>query len=174
MGLLDLSRVGLAGHSRGGKASLIAAELGLNGQVHAWFGLDPVDSSILAGGVQARDHLDALNIPTAFLGASVSTCCSPSGDNYRVLYAGTPAPSLAITAVGASHTQFEDQAACAQCNLCAPLGTANAAVVLDYTVRYLTAFFARELLGDTRVGLTLDGAGAALDESAGLITRESR
>jgi hypothetical protein len=174
MGRVDLGHVGLAGHSRGGKGSLIAAEMGLHGTVHAWFGLDPVDSSSFSGGVQARTTLASVGIPTAFLGCSVSSSCSPAADNYLVLYALTPSPSVALTGVGAGHTQLEDPASCAVCGVCTPMGTAATSTVLAYAVRYLTAFFARELLGDTSVGPTFDGAGAPLDIAAGLITRMSR
>ena len=56
-GQIDLAHVGLAGHSRGGKSSLIAAETGAAGKVGAWFGLDPVDAAFINGGVQARDQI---------------------------------------------------------------------------------------------------------------------
>ena len=48
-------------------------------------------------------------------------------------------------------------------------GSADGAAVLRYSTRYLTAFFARELLGDARVGPLVDGAGRAGDEAAGLV-----
>src|SRR5262249_35567113 len=95
-GRVDLAHVGLAGHSRGGKASLLATEHGLAGKVAAWFGLDPVDASAFSGGEQARDDLGGLRIPTAYLGASVSSTCAPVADNYAVLYAATPSPSVQL------------------------------------------------------------------------------
>ncbi|MCC7385364.1 MAG: hypothetical protein IT384_26175 [Deltaproteobacteria bacterium] len=167
---VDLTRVGLAGHSRGGKASLIAAEAPLLGRVRAWFGIDPVDSAVLAGGVQARTNLATVGVPTAFLGASVSGTCSPAADNYAVLFAAAPAPSVQIVAIDAGHVQFEDPSGCSLCNLCTPNGTADSAVVLAYSVRYLTAFFARELLGDRSVGAAFEGAGATEDIAAGRTT----
>jgi hypothetical protein len=51
--------------------------------------------------------------------------------------------------------QLEDQASCSACGLCTPAGTADSAVVLAYAVRYMTAFFARELLGDARVEILI-------------------
>ena len=54
------------------------------------------------------------------------------------------------------------------------MGTANQQVVLRYAVRYLTAFFARELLGDASVGKTFQGAGATADEAAGLVQITSK
>jgi dienelactone hydrolase len=173
-GRVDLSKLGLAGHSRGGKASLLASEGGLKGKVKAWFGLDPVDTSLLGGGQQARDTIGSIGIPIALLGASVSASCAPAADNYTVLYAAASSPAVALTGVGAGHTQLEDQTFCSACNLCTPNGTADDKVVLAYAVRYLTAFFARELTGDAAVGATFDGAGASVDIMTGLITRMNK
>jgi hypothetical protein len=41
-------------------------------------------------------------------------------------------------------------------------------------VRYLTAFFARQLLGDASVGAAFQGAGAAQDEAMNLIQLVSK
>ncbi len=172
-GHVDLAHVGMAGHSRGGKSSLIAVELGAAGKVTAWFGLDPVDAAFINGGVQARDTLATIAIPTAFLGTTAIGVCNAVADSYQVLYADAPSPSVALTAVGAGHTQLEDPASCVSCDICAP-GTADGQVVLAYAVRYLTAFFARELLGDSHVGATFEGAGAASDITAGLIQLVSK
>lgn len=175
-GRVDGARVGLAGHSRGGQASLLAAEGALHGKLAGFFGLDPVDATP-AGGANARAQLAAIAIPTAFLGETTDgaggMACAPSDSNFAVLYAGAPSPSLQITAVGADHTQFEDPASCALCTLCQK-GSADGATVLRYSVRYLTAFFARELLGDARVGAALDGAGLGADVAAGLVQSTSK
>ena len=124
----------------------------------------------------ARTQLGAIGIPTVFDGASVPTSCSPATDNYAVLYAVAPSPSVELTWVGASHTQFEDPATCNACGLCSPSGavTADPTVVLSHSIRYLTAFFARELLGDASVGATLDGAGAGADVATGVLRRSSK
>ena len=173
-GKIDLARVGLSGHSRGTQATLVAAENDLKGKVKSWFGLDAVDSSTLSNGAQSRTALPAIGIPTAFIGGSVSSSCSPAADNYEVLYAVAPSPSVKITGVGAGHTQFEDPATCAVCGLCTPSGTADGAVVLAYAVRYMTAFFARELLGDATVGAAFEGAGALADVAAGRVQVTSK
>ena len=169
-GKVDSGKVGLIGHSRGGKATLLAAEGALKGHAKAWFGLDPIDSSAFGGGgPQARDGLAAIGVPTAYLGASVASTCSPVGDNYDVLFAAGATPSVKLTGVGAGHTQLEDGTACSACGLCTPAGTADSAQVLAYALRYATAFFARELLGDTHVGAAFEGAGAASDVAAGRV-----
>jgi hypothetical protein len=41
--------------------------------------------------------------------------------------------------------------------------------VLATAVKYLTAFFARQLLGDAPVGAAFQGAGEAQDVAAGII-----
>jgi hypothetical protein len=179
-GRLDVSRLGLAGHSRGGQATLLAAEGDLAGKVTAWFGLDPVDSSPAANAPQARTRLAAIAIPTAFLGETTDSgggaggmACAPAADNFQVLYAVAPAPSVMLTAVGADHTQFEDPASCSFCTLCTA-GSADGKVVLAYSVRYLTAFFARQLLGDASVGVAFQGAGAPADIAAGRVQVASK
>ena len=115
-----------------------------------------------------------IGIPTTFLGAEVESNCAPAGDSYPILYPLAPAPSVLLLGVGAGHTQLEVASACAGCGLCSPSGTANPDVVLAYAVRYFTAFFARELLGDTSVGATFDGAGAPTDVAAGRVKVQSK
>ena len=173
-GKVDLSHVGLAGHSRGGQATLDAAETGLHGKVQAWVGLDPVNTAFSAGTAPST-NLPSIGIPTTYLGAGVMTNCAPSGDDYQTLYAVSPSPSIAITVANASHTQFEDPSACPSCgSLCSPVGTANPQTVFDLAKKYLTAFFARELLGDASVGALFQGVGAATDEASGAITIVSK
>ncbi len=94
--------------------------------------------------------------------------CAPAADNFLVLYGDAASPAVAITAVDADHTMFEDPAHCTFCTLCTA-GTANAATVLATAVKYMTAFFARQLLGDATVGASFQGAGEAQDVAAGLI-----
>jgi hypothetical protein len=173
-GKANLSLVGLAGHSRGGQSTLVAAEEGLHGKVQAWVGLDPVNTAYSAGTAPATD-LPTIGIPTLYIGAGVATNCAPVGDDYETLYAVSPSPSIAITVANASHPQFEDLGGCSICGLgCSPMGTANSTTVLDDAIRYLTAYFARELLGDSSVGPALQGAGAPADEASGAITMMSK
>ena len=168
---IDFSKVGLAGHSRGGAVSLLAAEGGLRGKVVAWFGVDPVDNEFgMAPRDYARTHLSMIGIPTAFLGAEVTSNCAPAADNYRTLYPLAPAPSVLVVGLGAGHIQFEVPSACNACSICTPNGTADSATVLAYGVRYFTAFFARELLGDSSVGAHFEGAGGPADVAAGRVT----
>ncbi len=174
-GAIDTTRIGLAGHSRGGQVSLLAAEGGAQGHVRGVFGLDPVDTS-MNGSAQARTQIATIGVPLAFVGEttdSAASGCAPSTDNYQVLYQAAVSPAVAITAVNADHTMFEDPANCSFCTLCTA-GTAQPPQVLAYSVRYLTAFFARELLGDSSVGAAFEGAGALQDAAAGLVQVASK
>ncbi len=172
---IDLTKIGLAGHSRGGGVSLLIAEHELAGKVVAWFGLDPVDNEFGQAPRQyARTDLPSIAIPTAFLGASVVSNCAPVADSYETLYPLAPSPSVLIVGVGAGHTELESPDACTECSICTPSGTADPAVVLAYADRYFTAFFARELLGDASVGPTFAGALGPDDVAAGRVTIEAK
>ncbi|HTQ47660.1 MAG TPA: hypothetical protein VMI75_33115 [Polyangiaceae bacterium] len=174
-GAVDTTRIGLAGHSRGGQVALLAAEGGALGHVRGVFGLDPVDTST-NGSPEARTQIATVGVPLAFVGEttdSASSGCAPATDNYQVLYQAAASPAVAITAMNADHTMFEDPSNCSFCTLCTA-GSANAAQVLAYSVRYLTAFFARELLSDSSVGAAFQGAGASQDVSAGLVQLVSK
>jgi predicted dienelactone hydrolase len=167
---LDLAKVGLAGHSRGGAVSLLTAEHEL-GKVAAWFGLDPVDNEFGQNPREyARTNLPDIAIPTALIGAGVTSNCAPTADSYQLIYSLVPSPSQLIVAADAGHVQLEDPAGCNLCSVCSPNGTADSATVLAYSTRYFAAFFGRELQGDTSVGAAFEGAGAAADVAANLVT----
>jgi dienelactone hydrolase len=171
-GKVNVAAIGLAGHSRGGYVSLLAAEQGVLGKLKGLFGLDPVDTT-----PSATTAIATIGVPLAFIGETTdstgTSACAPAADNYQVFYADAASPITAITAVGADHTMFEDAASCTLCTLCTA-GTASQPAVLAYSVRYLTAFFARVLEGDTSVGETFDGAGAQSDIASGAIAVESK
>jgi dienelactone hydrolase len=177
-GLVDTTKIGLAGHSRGGQVALLAAEGGAMGKILGVFGLDPVDTA--SGSVEARTTLASVGVPLAFIGETTDSTggiggmpCAPAADNFLVLYAAATSPAVAITSVGADHTMYEDPSHCTFCTLCTA-GTATGSQVLDTAVRYLTAFFARTLLGDASVGPAFVGAGANQDVAGGLIQIASK
>jgi hypothetical protein len=125
----------------------------------------------------ARTKVGMLGVPLAMIGETTDSTgglggmsCAPAADNYQVLYAAASAPALAITAVNGDHVMFEDPASCSFCTLCTA-GTANAATVLATSVRLMTAFFAKNLLGDASVDATL---GTAADVAAGTVTVVSK
>jgi dienelactone hydrolase len=177
-GKVDAAKVGLAGHSRGGQVALLAAANGAKGKIEGVFGLDPVDTA--SGDVEARTSIATVGVAIAFIGETTDGTggvagmpCAPLADNYQVLYAAASSPAVAITAIGADHTMFEDPSQCSFCTLCTA-GTASPSAVLDASVRYLTAFFARQLLGDAAVGAAFQGAGIGADVASGLVSVVSK
>jgi dienelactone hydrolase len=175
-GKIDTTRIGLAGHSRGGQVSILAAGGPAHGLIKGMFGLDPVDSSTDGGGGEAEGVIAGVGVPLAFIGEttdSASDSCAPAADNYEMLYGAASSPIVAITAINADHTMFEDPSNCSFCSFCTA-GTANQTQVIAYAERYLMAFFARELLGDTSVGSAFAGAGASQDVAVGLVTIQSK
>jgi hypothetical protein len=169
----DMTRIGLSGHSRGGKATLLAAENALMGKVKAWFGLDPVDVDF-QGTPGALPGIGTIGIPLGFGGATVSSNCSPANANYQVYFSAASPPAAAVTIEGAGHFDFLDQSQAIAEFYCTPEGTADPATALSTAAHYLMAFFARELLGDSSVGPAFDGAGAQADIAAGIIAVESK
>ena len=177
-GKVDVTKIGLAGHSRGGQVALLAGEGGAKGKVLGVFGLDPVDTA--TNNVEARTTIGSIDVPVAFIGETTDSTggvggmpCAPAADNYLVLYQAASSPAVAITALNADHTMFEDPSACTGCTLCTA-GTANQANVLAASVRYMTAFFARTLQGDASVGVAFTGAGVDQDVASGLVTISSK
>jgi hypothetical protein len=169
----DMTRVGLSGHSRGGKATLLAAEGALMGKVKAWFGLDPVDVDF-TGSPSALPDIGTIGIPLGFAGATVSSNCSPADANYQVYYAAASPPAVAVSIEGAGHFDFLDQSQAIAESYCTPEGTVDPTLALDTAAHYLMAFFARELLGDSSVGAAFGGAGAQADIAAGIIAVVSK
>ncbi len=169
----DVTRLGLAGHSRGGQVSLLAAENGLLGKTKGLFLLDPVDNA----SASVKPKLGTLGVSLAMLGETTDSSggvggmdCAPAADNYAAMYALAASPALSITAVGADHVMFEDPANCTFCGLCTK-GAADPAQVLAIAERLMTRFFAKVLLGDTTVDATLN---TAADVGAKTLTVESK
>jgi hypothetical protein len=125
----------------------------------------------MSGDPEARTTLASIGVPLAFIGEttdSASSGCAPAADDYQVLYQAAASPAVSITAINADHTMFEDPASCSFCALCTA-GTADQTLILATAVRYVTAFFARQLLGDAAVGAAFAGAGTGQDIAAGVI-----
>lgn len=172
-GRADKDRIGLAGHSLGGKISLLVAEK--DARVKAVLGIDPVD----AGTPQARADLAKiklpLGIPLFYIGETTSkmgglTPCTPADANYEVLYTGSPAPVLTITVQGAAHNDFVDSfMRCGSCGFC-PGGSAPKDRTNGLAVKYCAAYFLWALKDDRRGADYLLGAGLQKDTAAGYVT----
>jgi hypothetical protein len=166
---VDATRIGVAGHSLGGKLStLITMD---DDRIDALYAIDPVDGdpSPLGGG-GSRDRPDLvpargseITVPAGFAGETTngmssggfgSMACAPSEQNFQQFYAAaTAAPWAAQWDItGADHMDFLDDPDCGfTCSVC-PDGPADDATVLGTNRTLLTAFFRRHLAGDARDG----------------------
>lgn len=172
---VDATRIGVAGHSLGGKLStLITMD---DDRIDALFAIDPVDGdpSPLGGGGSA-DRPDLvpsrgaeITVPAGFVGETTngmagggfgSMACAPSAQNFTQFYAAaTAAPWAAQWDVtGADHMDFlDDPAACGfTCSVC-PDGPADDGAVLRINRTLLTAFFRRHLASDASMEASLTG-----------------
>ena len=152
-GKIDSSKVGVMGHSRGGKAAVNACAA--DSRFIAVLGLDPVNSCGIGTCPDGIANMAGLAIPSGFLGETTDDgsgggslqACAPAADNFQKFYEAANAPSLQVDVLGANHMSFvSDTTACLQCAVCAT-ATLDQAVVLDLSYAYTAAFFQRYLLG---------------------------
>jgi dienelactone hydrolase len=186
-GKADQSRLGLAGHSMGGKSSLLAATE--DARPRAVFGIDPVDA---AGGPipgSPEDYpsvtpelMDRITVPLGLLGETTNaTCtgfmcqaCAPAEDNFQQYYQYAVSPALEIEVLGANHMSFLDDPNCGYvCSAC-PAGTDDPAQTRLLTRRTMTAFFNVFLRQQQAYDSYLTGAGMAAYVAAGLVTSQSK
>lgn len=165
-GMVDSNLVGVMGHSRGGKAAVMAASLDV--RFKAVLGLDPVNSCPGLGtcpdGIKA---IESMSIPSAFLGETTDDGsggglqpCAPAADNYQKFYASAPSPSLQVTVSGANHMSFvADLNSCLACGFCKN-ATADHQAVLDLAYSYTVSFFERRLRAIEQYDDYLTGATA--------------
>jgi dienelactone hydrolase len=151
-GSIDPARIGITGHSLGGKISLLVASE--DTRVRASITLDPVDGGGPTGCnapacVDASERMPQVAIPTGFLGETIDAmttgfqACAPAADNYATFYAAANAPSLSVTDAGANHVSFIGMDGAGFCN--AP--EVPAADVVDLSLAFVTAFYERHLRG---------------------------
>lgn len=166
---LDPARVGLAGHSRGGKQSFLAALA--DDRIGAVFGVDPVDSAPPFGGDPAGypsvapERMPDLHVPVGVIGAGRGAegvvPCAPEADNWDDYYDAANPPAHAWLIGGAGHMDFLD--ACGLTCLACPGGD-DPAFARGYTGGALVAFFQVYLNGDPAWRPHLDGAPAREDD----------
>lgn len=180
---VDATRIGVAGHSLGGKLStLITMD---DDRIDALYAIDPVDGdpSPLGGG-GSRDRPDLvpsrgaeITVPAGFAGETTngmsgggfgSMACAPSEQNFQQFYsAATAAPWAAQWDItGADHMDFLDNPDCGfTCSVC-PDGPADDGTVLATNRTLLTAFFRRHLASDAAMDAYLTGASVPAGVSA--------
>jgi dienelactone hydrolase len=167
----DTTKVGMTGHSLGGKLALLASTM--DPRVKASIVLDPVDGGGGPGGgcnppqcVDVSALMPQLKIPTGFLGETTDSAggiqpCAPAAENFLTFYMGTNAPSLAVTVKGANHMSFlDDVSSCgATCSFC-NMATVDNATVNSLSLAYVTAFYERYIRSNTGYDTYLTGAEA--------------
>jgi dienelactone hydrolase len=182
LGKADPAHLGLAGHSMGGKISLLVASE--DSRPLAVFGIDPVDAG---GGPLGTDPVDfpsvtpelmgSIHVPLVLLGETTNaTCtgflcqaCAPAEDNFQQYFDHAASPALEIEVVGANHMSFLDDPDCGlTCSVCAD-GTDDPRVTKLLTRRYLTAFMNVVLRGQDEYRRYLTGPGMQVDIDAGLV-----
>ncbi|MBU0552491.1 alpha/beta fold hydrolase [Myxococcota bacterium] len=183
MARVDLSWLGVVGHSMGGKlALLLAAE---DERPKAIFGIDPVDTAGPPGTPPSADYpsvtperMSEIDAPMVLMGERTNaTCagnfcqaCAPEAENFEqyALHA-TSRVVVKIEALGASHMSFLDEPDCGIfCALC-PRGVDDPAQTRALTQRYMALFFNALLAAQPLDALE---SALALDAASGLIEFE--
>lgn len=156
-------RLGLAGHSRGGKVAwLVLAEDPARARAVA--GVDPVDG---AGGplnnqprvIQGPFNF---NFPTLVLGAGLGGNCAPAGDNHVQFYEASASPAWHVVALDAGHADMLDEiaaSAAANSNFCQ--SGPDRAGMRRLTGGLLTTFFRASLQDDPTAFAVLTDTAAA-------------
>ena len=152
---VDGAKIATAGHSLGGKISVLAAAGDARiGAVVAW---DPVDSTNPS---VAPERMASLAIPIAVAGETTNAAggvmpCAPAAENFQQFYAATLGPALALDVKGADHMDWVDDPSCGLCGFCTA-GTAPAELARRVTRRLDVAWLRRYLLADTAMDAWLD------------------
>lgn len=194
-GKADTTRIGLAGHSLGGKLATMATAQ--DGRVGALFAIDPVNGQkqSFQGNSYDADHpnivpavVNMINVPAGFMGETVNGAgtflgpgCAPTDQNFETFYSASTASRWTAQwdVLGANHAQFVDtyEPACTSgqvwtrpfwCQLCQG-GSAVSAEVKATTHTLAAAFFRRHLNGETTMDPFLIG-----DRAPGGVTIEHR
>jgi len=177
-GLLDPSRIGTAGHSLGGKLSLLEA-VG-DERVRACAVLDPVDEGnpLFKDPVRypsvAPELMPEIHVPLLIIGADLGSKlvffspCAPEDENYQRVFEAANPPAIEVTQLDVGHGQYVDDGAASASDPCA-VGDVPSEWVRSSSAAYLTAFFLGTLL-DADGALAWLNARLAQDEAAGRIT----
>lgn len=144
----DTERLGLAGHSRGGKVAWLVL-VANPPRTAAVAGIDPVDGTGGPLGNQARvvQGRFGFSLPTLVIGTGLGGGCAPVGDNHEQFYAASASPAWHIVVPGQGHADVLDEpTAAAAAGLCP--GGADRAGMRRLTGGLLVSFFRASLQGD--------------------------
>jgi chlorophyllase len=163
--LINEEMIGLAGHSLGGKLSLLAAAQ--DSRICAAALLDPVDSGnpLVTDPIRypsvTPELMPDIHIPLLILGSGLGaevaffSACAPEEENYQRFFEAANPPALEITQLGVGHSQYIDQKNDLVSFVCAS-GDVPDAWVRESTSSYITAFFLGMLSGSQKAVEWLD------------------
>ncbi len=144
---IDATKVAAAGHSLGGKISILAASS--DARIRAVVAWDPVDSNAPS---VAPEKMGALSAAIAVIGETTNATggfmpCAPAADNFTQFYTAAPSPALQATVAGADHMDWVDDPTCFACTFCGA-GSAPPDRARTATKRLDVAWLRKHLLGD--------------------------
>jgi len=156
-GTPDFTKVGFAGHSRGGKVIWLMIQ-----QIPQYFsaiaGIDPVDGTGGPFGGESEALPGPINYtaPSLVLGTGLgptgTSACAPADDGYAHFYANIPAPAWQIVANDFGHMEMidtDDVSTCGTtCSLCSKSDGLHREEFQQTVRGTLTAFFKNALLDD--------------------------
>ena len=156
-----LDRVGLAGHSRGGKVAwaVLVADAS---RAMAIAGIDPVDGTGGPFDTQPRVVQGPFDfsLPALVLGTGLGGRCAPAGDNHEQFYQASVTPAWHIVVPGQGHGDMLDEEAAAAAAWLCPSGPDRAGM-RQLTAGLLVAFFRASLQGDASAYTYLTRVSAA-------------
>lgn len=141
-------RMGLAGHSRGGKVIWIV--LSQNPQrARAVVGVDPVDGQggPLGGELRVIDGAFNFPFPSLVIGTGLGSTglspCAPTGDNHIAFYGASASPAIHHVATDYGHNDMMDEKNPENCGTPCTVCASNDNIVLmrTYTAGALATFF---------------------------------
>lgn len=177
-GVVDASRLGLAGHSLGGKLSFMAAAQSASPVAVA--GIDPVDGGGpgVAGDERfpavVPEEVAALRVPMLLIGAQLGgevrfgQACAPVDRNYQRFFEAAVGNAIEVTQLDAGHMQYLDDPDCGFACLVCVQGSALSEDIRLSAQAYLAAFFVGHL-EDNDSALTWLENKLAEDEQAGRV-----
>jgi hypothetical protein len=174
---IDPARIGVSGHSLGGKLSLLEAVT--DDRIRAAAVLDPVDEGnpLWSDPVRypsvAPELMPQLEFPLLVIGAELGSVlitfspCAPEDENYQRFYEAANPPAIEVTQLDVGHGQYVDEGAAKSSDPCA-IGDVPSAWVRASSASYMTAFFLWTL-ADSQVANEWLDERLALDASEGKI-----
>jgi dienelactone hydrolase len=154
--LADPHRLGVAGHSMGGKAAIMAALR--DPRFSAVVGLEPDDNGRHS---VVRGPIAKLQASLLIIGAEVDwkgwRVCSTRANNYEHFFAAAPPGTMMLTLLRADHVQVMDSPDELGMGICRR-GTADSHAVRTLARLALVGFFANRLAGEPEMSLPLGDA----------------